>query len=60
MGKYFLQTHSPSGDPRWPTLIGISFDTLPEAKSYLATCSFPKDYRIAEAYTVTRYKPVKL
>ena len=37
-----------------------SFDTLQEAKSYLATCSFPKDYRIAEAYTVTRYKPVKL
>lgn len=60
MGKYVLQTHVPSWDPKWTTLAGKTFDTLEEAKEYLAARSFLKDYRIAEAYTVTRYKPVKL
>ena len=61
MSKYFLQTHIPAWDTtKWTTLTERPFDTLEEAKAALAARPFPKDYRIVEAYTVTRYKAVKL
>lgn len=60
MGKYFLQSHVPSWNTKWTTWSGVSFDTLEEAKAYLSSRPFPRDCRIVEAYTVTRYKAVKL
>ena len=61
MSRYFLQMRVPPvWNKKWETLIGESFDTLDEAKAALASRPFPKDYRIVEAYTVTRYKAVKL
>ncbi len=60
MRKYFLQVHIPAWSSTWTTFTERSFDTLAEAKKFLSSRPFPKDYRIVEAYTVTRYKAVKL
>jgi len=60
MGKYFIQAHIPAWDTAWTTFTERPFDTLAEAKEFLFSRPFPKDYRIVEAYTVTRYKAVKL
>lgn len=35
------------------------FKTLPEAKAALSTMPFPSQCRVAQEYTVTRYKAVK-
>lgn len=43
----------------WRTLPGIEFDTLEEAKEKFSRIR-GSDYRIAEAYTQTRYKPVPM
>lgn len=62
MAKYVLQVKQrrPYKRDLWrETLLG-PFETLEEAKACLAERAFPNDYRIAEAYTVTRYKAVKL
>ena len=62
MGKYVLQSRTICGlgyGP-WETSGFGPFDTLEEAKKCLAERPFPNFYRIAEAYTVTRYKPVKI
>ena len=58
MKKYVLQMQAHAWDTRWITL-DFEFDTLEEAKAALAQRPGP-GYRVAEAYTVTRYKPVKL
>lgn len=58
MKKYVLQMQAHAWDTSWITL-DFEFDTLEEAKAMLAQKPEPW-YRIAEAYTVTRYKPVKL
>ena len=58
MKKYVLQMQAHGPDASWITL-DYEFDTLEEAKTALAQKSEPW-YRIAEVYTVTRYKPVKL
>lgn len=62
MGKYILQMRGtyPLEYDAWKESGFGPFDTLEEAKSCLAERPFPNYFRIAEAYTVTRYKPVKL
>ncbi len=59
MAKYVLQMREHSWTKTWITL-GQEFDSLDEAKAALAKRSPQSYYRIAEAYTVTRYKAVKL
>lgn len=61
MKKYALQINTSfSVKPKWEMLYGEEFDTLEEAKAALeAKGSFKPGYRIVEAYTVVRYKPVK-
>lgn len=62
MGNYILQVkmRRPLKRDQWEKSGFGPFDTLEEAKACLAERPFPDYYRIAEAYTVTRYKPVKL
>lgn len=43
----------------WRTLPGLEFDTLEEAKATFSRIG-GSDYRIAEAYTQIRYKPVPM
>lgn len=38
----------------------MQYDTLEEAKAAFARLPIKADHRIAEAYTVVRYKPVKV
>ena len=59
MKKYVLQMRDSSWKNIWITL-DLSFDTLEEAKAAYAQRSPKSQYRVAEAYTVTRYKAVKL
>lgn len=58
MKKYVLQMRAHEWDTHWVTT-SLEFDTLEEAKAALAQRHEPW-YRIAEAYTVTRYKAVRL
>lgn len=58
MEKYFLQFQKFHWD-KWETL-SPGFDTLEEAKAALARRPIKTGYRIVEAYTVIRYKPVRL
>lgn len=61
MGKYFLQMKVHSWDDRhWTTFSDRPYDTLEAAKAAMALKPFPSLYRIVEAYTVTRYKAVKI
>ena len=59
MKRYVLQMRAHSWDTSWITL-GLGYDTLEEAKAALAWRAPKSLYRIAEAYTVIRYKAVKL
>ena len=59
MKKYVLQMRDYPWKNTWTTL-GLPFNTLEEAKTAYAQKSPKTQYRIAEAYTVTRYKAVKL
>lgn len=45
---------------RWFTLESMQYDTLEEAKAAFSRLPIKADRRIAEAYTVVRYKPVKV
>lgn len=60
MGTYILQVRGcfPQEYDQWRESGFGPFDTLEEAEACLAERPFPKYYRIAEAYTVTRYRPV--
>lgn len=58
MGKYVIQFRKFEWDP-WKLCPGYEFDTLEEAMEALERIQFKSGYRIAEAYTVTRYKAVK-
>lgn len=62
MGKYILQgkVGGINSKCQWRVSGFGPFDTLEEAKACLAKRSRPEYYRIAEAYTVTRYRAVKL
>lgn len=63
MKRYVIQmyTHKRRSDlyRRWVTLESMQYDTLEEAKAAFARLPIKADRRIAEAYTVVRYKPVK-
>lgn len=55
MKKYAIQYHSPI-EHRWFTMQSHQYDTLEESRR-----AYEKmDLRIVEAYTVVRYKPVKM
>ena len=58
MAKYALQMKEHRTE-KWVTL-SEPFDTLEQAKAALAERRPQSLYRIAEAYTVVRYKPVKV
>lgn len=64
MKKYVIQFrgHKSRYDFKvvWSTSDNQQFNTLEEAKAAYDRLRFKSDYRIAEAYTVVRYKPVKL
>lgn len=63
MKRYVIQmyTYKRRSDlyRRWVTLESMKYDTMEEAKADFARLPIKADYRIAEAYTVVRYKPVK-
>lgn len=56
-GRYVLQFRFRDWD-KWETVPG-KYDTVEEAEAVRRKRPFPNHYRIAEAYTVTRYKAVK-
>lgn len=57
MGRYVLQMQKSRWD-KWET-VSQEYGTLEEARAELERKSIKIGYRIAEAYTVTRYKAVK-
>ncbi len=60
MGSYYvIQSKANSWDTKWSTWKNRRFDTLEEAKKFFAALPIKANHRIAEAYTVTRYKPVQ-
>lgn len=64
MKRYVIQlyTHKSLHDwtHKWVTLESMQYDTLEEAREAFDRLPIKTDYRIAEAYTVVRYKAVKL
>ena len=59
MRYYVIQSKTHSWETKWNTWKNRRFDTLEEAKAFFDTLPTKADHRIAEAYTVTRYKPVR-
>lgn len=60
MKKYVIQHRPRHWENRWEVYFGHEYDTLEEARKALAQIPVVKaDLRIAEVYTVYRYKPVK-
>lgn len=59
MSYYVIQSKVHSWDTTWTTWTNRRFDTLEDARAAFAALPIKADHRIAEAYTVTRYKPVK-
>lgn len=59
MSYYVIQSKAHPWDTAWVTWTNRRFDTLEEAQDAFAALPIKADHRIAEAYTVTRYKPVK-
>lgn len=57
MGKYVIQRRENHWSNRW--VVRSEHHTLEEAKEEFQKLTFKAEYRIAEAYTVVRYKPVK-
>lgn len=57
-GYYVLQFRLHDWDP-WETC-NHKFETLAEARTAFEKLHIKAGYRIAEAYTVTRYKAVKV
>ena len=57
MGKYVIQRKENQWSNRWE--VHSEHETLAEAKAAFAKLPFQWEYRIAEAYTVVRYKQVK-
>lgn len=56
-GYYVLQAKWHDWD-NWETVPG-KYDTVKEAEAARMQRGFPSRFRVAEAYTVTRYKAVK-
>lgn len=59
MKKYVLQRRKHPWLNQWEALEHLQYDTLDEARQALSRMPFRSEYRIAEPYTVTRYKAVK-
>ena len=60
MGRYYvIQSKAHHWGPKWTTWENRRFDTLEAARAFFGTLPIKADHRIAEAYTVTRYKPVR-
>lgn len=59
MKHYVIQFKIKPWDTKWVTG-ATRYDTLEEARAAFGKLSDKRDHRIAEAYTVVRYKPVKL
>lgn len=58
MKKYVIQMRKNSWSKEW--VARSEHDTLEEAKAELESIPLKAGYRIAEAYTVIRYKAVKI
>lgn len=58
MKKYVIQMRENSWSKEW--VVRSEHDTLEEAKAELESIPLKAGYRIAEAYTVIRYKAVKI
>ncbi len=56
---YVIQSKKFDWETKWTTWENRRFSTLAEAQAFFATLPIKSNYRIAQAYTVTRYKPVK-
>lgn len=59
MSYYVIQSKTHPWSTTWTTWPNRRFDTLAEAQAAFEALPVKADRRIAEAYTVTRYKPVK-
>lgn len=55
---YIIQSRRFDWDP-WTVLPGCRFDTLEEARKAFDELAIKHNRRIAQAYTVVRYKEVK-
>lgn len=56
---YVIQSKAKPWDTKWNTWSNRRFATLEEAQAFFDALPVKADHRIAEAYTVTRYKPVR-
>lgn len=56
---YVIQSKNFDYETQWTTWKDRSFSTLEEAEAFFATLPIKSNHRIAQAYTVTRYKAVK-
>lgn len=59
MRYYVIQSKTHDWDTAWTTWTNRRFDTLEAAQAFFSALPIKTNHRIAEAYTVTRYKPVK-
>ena len=57
---YVIQERTKPWENKWVTLELYRFETLERAMEILNKLPMKQNYRIAEEYTVTRYKPVKM
>lgn len=64
MKRYVIQLYTRKSRTdwthKWVTLESMQYDTLEEARKDFDRLPIKADHRIAEAYTVVRYKAVKL
>ena len=58
--RYVIQCKIRPWDTSWITCPSRQYDTLEEAKEAYNNLPIKADHRIAEAYTVVRYRAVKL
>lgn len=59
MKRYVLQRRDHPWSNHWETLEYLQYDSLEDARQALSRMAFRSEYRIAEPYTVTRYRAVK-
>ena len=60
MKRFVIQSKAyPPWHNKWETIPTMQFDTLEEAREAFNKLPFKADHRIAETYTIVRYKPVK-
>lgn len=57
MSRFVIQMRDSYG--KWCNLVGRCYDTLDAAQASFDKLPIKVDHRIAEAYTVIRYRPVK-